>query len=186
MTDGKSLSHTVRPDGSLPIRPLRPCEAEGLMRLRHQAIRECATHFGTPPEIELGRNAGDYRRQLLNHRRSGQAALLGLWERDRLRGMAGVRSTRSGNTTFGLIYSMYVAPELRGLGRGRALLEASMRHLRTTWRLDTFRMNVEIHNQAALDLYLHCGFEILRTETGAFRIDGRWHDVYLLERRPAE
>jgi len=168
---------------SLVFRILRPADADALRRLRHRAIQECPEHFGTPPDIELGRGTGYYRRQLLAARLRGQSRILGVFQGPNLVGMAGVRHRHTLSKPYGLIYSMYLIPEHRGKGNGRALLEEAQNLLIRLWKVDTFQMNVEIHNLPALSLYESCGFRILRTDSHAFRINGVDFDVHLLEKR---
>ena len=79
--------------------------------------------------------------------------------------------------------SVYVAPEARGRGVGRALLEAliPLSEAAGVW---TLQAGVLAENAASLALHEACGFRRvgLRERMGQ-DASGRWRDVYLLERR---
>jgi ribosomal protein S18 acetylase RimI-like enzyme len=166
-------------------RILHPGDAPALMQLRHQAIRECAHLFGTPPEIELNRTLSYYRRKLVTYRLHGHTRIIGLWQNDSLKGMVGIRSRHQRDLHFGLIFSMYLTPELRGQGMGRKLLDLAQEQLTALWNPKVFRMNVEVNNTSALSLYQSSGFHIIETEPAAFRIHKTAYDVHLLEKTTA-
>jgi|GEM_PF-266959 len=163
------------------LRALLPRDAPAMMALRQRAIRECPWNFGTPPAVEFAKSVGHYRRQLVYDRLHRRSAHLGLWRDRDLVGMAGIRTRLEGGRPFGLIYSMYIDPEWRGRGYGRALLFSARKRVRNLWNLETCRMCVETGNHTALRLYQSCGFDILRHERDAFRIAEVSHDVYHLE-----
>ena len=52
----------------------------------------------------------------------------------------------------------YVAPQARGQGLGRQLVRAAIKHACAIPELATVRLSVAQDNQAALTLYLSCGF----------------------------
>lgn len=166
---------------SILFRHIRPEDAEQLRDLRHRAIQECAHHFGTPPDIELGRGTGYYRRQILEGRRLGSRVILGGWVGDELICMAGIRRRRTVSGPVGLITSMYVAPDWRGRRAGGHLLAQARERIEKLWKVHRFQMNVEVNNETALKLYLRNGFRICSREENAFFIRGRAHSVYLLE-----
>jgi ribosomal protein S18 acetylase RimI-like enzyme len=165
------------------LRFLRPRDALLLMHLRHRAIRESPTAFGTPADVEVHRSAAYYRRQLLSMDWGGHGAWLGLWQEEKLLGVAGLRQKNEQNQTYGLIFSMFVEAEARCSGRGKRLLLAARAHLREQWKLPECRLCVETANTGALRLYERCGFHVLRREPNAFVIDGLPHDVWLLSDR---
>ena len=176
------IDKIVKPDSEWGLRLLSPADATQLRALRHRAIGECAWNFGTPPGIEHARGIGYYRRQLIHTRFQSTTRYLGLWDHPTLIGMAGLRLRRTRGEPFGLIFSMYVLPEYRQLKLGRALLRAAQDHIRREWDVPRLRMQVEVHNQPALKLYQSEGFQILKTETDAFRIGTTDYDVHLLEK----
>jgi phosphinothricin acetyltransferase len=79
--------------------------------------------------------------------------------------------------------SVYVHPDGRGRGVGRALLNAVIASTEAAgiW---TLRAGVFPENAASLALHRKLGFRVIGVteRVGQFR-DGRWRDVVLLERR---
>ncbi|WP_193315577.1 GNAT family N-acetyltransferase [Janthinobacterium aquaticum] len=78
------------------------------------------------------------------------------------------------------IWGVYVAPQARGQGLGRQLMHASIHHACTIPELARLRLAVAHDNQAALSLYLSCGFVL--DETAA---QGDMLQLQLLLPRPA-
>lgn len=78
--------------------------------------------------------------------------------------------------------SVYVAEEFRGLGYGRALLEAliacSEQH--GIW---TLQAGILAENVSSLALHRKCGFREVGRRERIGRLKGVWRDVILLERR---
>ena len=80
--------------------------------------------------------------------------------------------------------SVYVAARARGQGAGRALMTALIEasELAGLW---TLQGGVFPENRASLTLLGSCGFRIVGRRERLGRLDGRWRDVLLLERRSA-
>ncbi len=80
--------------------------------------------------------------------------------------------------------SIYVDPETRNRGVGRALLghlvaEADRAGI---W---TLQAGIFPQNGASLALHLNCGFRLVGVRERIGRVGGTWRDVALLERRSA-
>jgi L-amino acid N-acyltransferase YncA len=78
--------------------------------------------------------------------------------------------------------SVYVAPEARGRGVGRLLLEcaiASSEH-GGIW---TLQAGVMAENTASLALHERAGFRVVGRRERIGVLNGKWRDVVLLERR---
>ncbi|MFC0504288.1 GNAT family N-acetyltransferase [Micromonospora costi] len=79
-------------------------------------------------------------------------------------------------------HSVYVHPDARGRGVGRALLDAlitSTEHA-GIW---TIQSGVFPENVASLALHATCGFRVVGTRQRIGRHHGVWRDVTLIERR---
>ncbi len=76
----------------------------------------------------------------------------------------------------GGIFGMYVTPEARGRGVGRALLEKIFAGARQLEGLEQLHLSVTEQNAAAKALYLSCGFEVYATEPRALKISSRYLD----------
>jgi L-amino acid N-acyltransferase YncA len=78
--------------------------------------------------------------------------------------------------------SIYVAANARGLGVGFGLLTALI-DLSESQNIWTLQAGIFPENAASLDLFKKSGFRILGRRERLGRMDGRWRDVVLLERR---
>jgi L-amino acid N-acyltransferase YncA len=78
--------------------------------------------------------------------------------------------------------SIYVAPEARGRGVGRALLAAVVASADRggIWTIQT---GIFPENQASVRLHQACGFRVVGVRERLGQLHGRWRDVLLLERR---
>ena len=78
--------------------------------------------------------------------------------------------------------SIYVYPDARGLGVGRALLNALIDSTEKAgiW---TIQSGVFPENTASLALHSRCGFRTIGTRERVGRHHGVWRDVILIERR---
>ncbi|GAB3668130.1 GNAT family N-acetyltransferase [Actinocorallia lasiicapitis] len=79
-------------------------------------------------------------------------------------------------------HSVYVAAEARGLGVGRALLDALIASTEAAG-LWTIQSGVFPENTASLALHHATGFRTIGTRERVARHHGHWRDVLLLERR---
>jgi L-amino acid N-acyltransferase YncA len=78
--------------------------------------------------------------------------------------------------------SVYVARTARGLGIGRALLEALVAGAEEAgiWTIQT---SVFPENRASLALHERCGFRVVGSRERIAKRDGIWRDTVFLERR---
>jgi L-amino acid N-acyltransferase YncA len=78
--------------------------------------------------------------------------------------------------------SIYVARGARGLGIGRALLEALVAGADAAgiWTIQT---SIFPENHASLALHERCGFRVVGTRERIAKRDGIWRDTVFLERR---
>jgi L-amino acid N-acyltransferase YncA len=78
--------------------------------------------------------------------------------------------------------SIYVAPAAQGRGVGRQLLAALVASAEQggIWTVQT---GIFPENRASVRLHQACGFRLVGVRERLGRLDGRWRDVLLLERR---
>jgi L-amino acid N-acyltransferase YncA len=78
--------------------------------------------------------------------------------------------------------SVYVARSARGLGIGRALLEALIAESEAAgiWMIQT---SIFPENRVSLALHERCGFRVVGTRERIAKRDGVWRDTVFLERR---
>lgn len=167
----------------MSILPLSPRHAADMRRIRHAALLEAPTAFGTDPDWELSKTTAYYHRFLLRIQARRREEILGLWFEDALIGMNGLGQRVQDRHTYALIYSMFILPEFRNQGYGTDLLHHSCHHAAKAWKVDACRITVETGNQAARRLYESRGFEYLFREKKAFSLQGIDYDVDHLEKR---
>ncbi len=80
--------------------------------------------------------------------------------------------------------SVYVSAAARGIGVGRKLLETLVEESEAKgfW---TLQAGIFPENEASLALHSTCGFRLVGRRERLGKMDGRWRDVMLLERRSA-
>jgi len=80
----------------------------------------------------------------------------------------------------GRILSMYVQPESRGLGLGKALLQEVITQANHLSGLEQLHLMVVTTNDAARSLYRSMGFEVYGTVLQAFKEDEQYWDEELM------
>lgn len=78
--------------------------------------------------------------------------------------------------------SIYIAASARGMGVGKSLLEALINDSEQAgiW---TLQAGIFRDNKASLALHSNCGFRVIGHQERKGRLNGVWHDVFLMERR---
>lgn len=154
------------------IRPMRPADWEGVRRIYREGI---ATGHATFETEVPGRDAWDAEHMEacrlvaeLDGSVVGWAALCPVSGRCVYAGVAEV--------------SVYVAREARGRGVGGALLERLVRSSEEEgiW---TLQAGIFPENEASVALHRSRGFRVVGTREKLGRLEGRWRDVLLMERR---
>ena len=74
------------------------------------------------------------------------------------------------------IVGVYVAPEARGQGIGRALVSAAMERARAWEGVTQLHLSVAVPNDAARQLYLSLGFRVYGLEPRAIKLPDRYVD----------
>lgn len=138
------------------VRRIRADEWEALRDLRLRGLRDSPTAFGSTFEEEKQR-ADDQWRERARASAAGDAQALFVVAVDgALRGMArGVPDERQRELCH--LYGMFVAPDVRGRGHGRALVEAVCAWARSRGSRRVV-LNVTETNAEAIRLHEGCGF----------------------------
>jgi L-amino acid N-acyltransferase YncA len=109
--------------------------------------------------------------------------LVALGEGDRVAGWAALSPVSARQVYAGVAeVSVYVGAEFRGRGIGRALLEALVRESESEgiW---TLQASIFPENVASVALHKSCGFREVGRRERVGKLEGRWRDTILLERR---
>ena len=101
-------------------------------------------------------------------------------EEDQLIGMVTLRwEQREKSIHKAAIYAMFVSPQYRGKGTGRALMDTAIQRARDIGVRQVI-LAVNNSNKAAVHLYEACGFERFGLETDSFLVGGKYYDaVYM-------
>lgn len=155
------------------IRQLRPDDAEAYRSLRLSGLAESPEAFGSDFATESVSPVEAFAKTLET------LFVAGAFDGKRLVAVAGFRQLDRQKTRHrGDIWGVYVAPEARGKGVGRLLLEHVLEHARD--RVEQVHLSVTTTNAPAVALYEHLGFKRYGTEPRSLLVNGRYLDEYLM------
>ncbi|MBA2733394.1 MAG: GNAT family N-acetyltransferase [Acidobacteria bacterium] len=158
------------------IRTLEPSDAELFYSFRLRGLMENPEAFGSTFAEESVMPA-EVRRSRF-HCTDENFVLGAFGEEVQLIGVAGFyRETHLKLRHKGFVWGMYVAPESRGAGVGRALLSSLIEHGKSLPGLEQIGLDVVTVNEAARNLYLSQNFQIYALEREAMKQDGGYYDV---------
>lgn len=159
------------------VRHLTEQDGEIVWQLRLQALQDNPEAFGGTYEETIARGFDRYVQWL---QQGKDTFWLGAFE-DKLIGMVGViRETGLKSQHKGYIIGMYVLPDARGKGAGKALLQEAIAHAHTMAGLDQLHLAVVTTNDAARNLYRSLGFEVYGVEPRALKANGQYWDEELM------
>lgn len=161
----------------MEIRELAEDDAEAYWAIRLRALREEPESFGSSYEDSRARPLADVAGQLRNTRATGGFTLAAVEDGALVGLVAFVRAAGTKNQHNADIYAMYVAPEVRGQGYGRALIAETLRRARALGGIEKVALAVVTTNSAARALYQSLGFTTYGVRPQALKLpDGRYLD----------
>jgi RimJ/RimL family protein N-acetyltransferase len=162
------------------IRRLNEVDGAEFRALRLRALRESPEAFGSSYEETAAQPAEYLTRWLRTDPDAPHDFFLGAFDPSMI-GMVGfARESRLKTRHKGSIRSMYVAPEARGKGVGRSLLEQAIAEARRQPDLEQIALLVVSTNPGARRLYASCGFTVYGIEPHALKVGGRYFDEDLM------
>lgn len=158
------------------VRRLELSEAELFNAFRLRGLSESPEAFGSTYEEEAARTPEEVRAHFPHE---DENFVLGAFDAGgRLVGVAGLYRGRHTKIRHkGFVWGMYVTPEARGRGVGRALLAALFEHAAALDGLEQLVLDVVTVNAAARALYLSHGFRSYGLEPRAMKHRGRYYDL---------
>lgn len=157
------------------IRKLTKADVEIYWPMRLRALKEHPDAFGSSYEESCTRSLEDVAAGFADRE---NFFMLGAFDEDgTLIGMVGFRQESALKMKHkGMIFSMYSAPEHRGKGVGRALMQALIERARALPDLEQINLSVVTSNAAAKNLYESLGFETYGVEKRCLLVDGQYLD----------
>ena len=156
---------------------LTEADAEPFWRVRLRALRDHPDLFGMSYEEVRDRPLAEVAADLRTRYTGRDSVILGAFLGSQLVGVAGcfrMEGPKRAHKT--LIWGMYVAPEARGRGTGRALLDAAIARARGWPGVEQVQLAVMTANAPARALYASAGFELFGLERRALRVGDRYVD----------
>lgn len=163
-TPGTARPHDLDPSrasvASGAVRPLTRADWDGWWRLRLRALSDHPDAFAQDLEDAMAEGERSARERFETAGIAGANRIFGAFTGDgALAGVAGITRSDQRKLRHRMeIRSVYVAPEARGTGTGRRLIEACIAHARRTDGVLQVHLGVAAHNRAAMRLYERCGF----------------------------
>jgi len=145
--------------------------------LRLRALKDNPEAFAATYEEAL-RNGKEQFIQRIHPKED--AFYLGAFESDLIGMVYFRRDEGSKNLHKGRVLGMYVQPESRGLGVGKALLQEVITQAQRLSGLEQLHLMVVTTNDAARSLYRSMGFEVYGTILQAFKADEQYWDEELM------
>ena len=167
----------------MEIRALTPPDAAAFQALRLRALRENPEAFGSAYADEVDRTLDDVAARLAADPTVSVVLGAALAPGGPLVGVVGCyRDGGRKRRHVGVVWGMFVTPEARGAGVGRALLTALLAHVRAWPELEQLTLTVVPENAAARALYVRHGFRPAGLEPRALRDEARYYDLELFWR----
>src|SRR5437588_5334741 len=164
--------------GRMLVRKLTEADLDALWMVRLQALRDNPEAFGSTYEETVARGKEVFRPRL---GQGDDVFYLGAFD-DTLIGIVGFyREEGIKNRHKGYVVSMYVLPEKRGRGAGKALMQAMIARAKQIAGLEQLQLAVVTTNRTAYLLYRSLGFEVYGTEPRALKMGGQyWDEDYMV------
>ena len=166
------------------IRRLTPADAPAFQALRLFALREAPSAFGSSFEEESAFSPTTIEGRLALKPDCGP---FGAFEGNKLVGLVALgRESMKKLSHKVMVWGMYVRPEFRSKGIGRALLLEVLALARSVPEIVQVSLRVNAGNAGAIRLYESVGFKAFGREPGSMRINGEFHDEIHMYLRLAE
>jgi GNAT superfamily N-acetyltransferase len=156
------------------VRSLTSKDAAGFQVLRLRSLRESPEAFGSSYDEEVSRPLTTVAERLEAALTPNARVVFGAFADGTLIGAIGcVQESRVKSRHKAVIWGMYVTPEARGHGVGRALLDRVVAEARSWPNVERIVLSAVERANAARALYVSVGFKPYGREVDAFRQGGK-------------
>lgn len=163
---------------SIIIRALNPDDAVAFRALRLQGLREEPIAFLVTPEEEEHRTVTEIAERLAPN---PDTWVLGAFLEERLVGCVGFyREVQQRVRHKGKVWGTYIAPDARGNGYGRRLMEALIGKAGTIKGIEQITLYVVTTNTTARKLYQSLGFVSFGLELHSMKTENGYTDEELM------
>jgi ribosomal protein S18 acetylase RimI-like enzyme len=160
----------------MEVFPLSPSDAAAFRTLRLRALRDHPEAFSSSFEEEEKISVAEIAERI--RKETPENCTFGVFVNDMLAGMVHVaRYTRHKIRHKAHIGGMYVVPEARGRGAGRALLDAAVAHAHRLGGVEELVLAVTVGNESARRLYASVGFVPYAIEPHFIRVGEIYYDI---------
>ena len=153
----------VRPQNHMHVVLLQPSDASQYRELMLEAYDLASDAFTSTVEERAAEPDTFWVKRISNP--SGLSAAFGAFDGTELIGTVALEFSAKPKTRHkALVIGMYTAPDVRGSGVGRALLDAVVAHARAKEGLLSLTLTVTEGNDPAINLYRGAGFQVFGVE----------------------
>ncbi|MEC9373651.1 MAG: GNAT family N-acetyltransferase [Planctomycetota bacterium] len=169
--------HPFVPADPHPVRRLTPDDIHAYIAIRRAMLLNAPWAFGASPEDDLGSNADEMSRALADAAEECILAVDHPTNPDELIAVAGVRrAPKLKSRHRAWIWGVYVHPDHRAKGLGRAVTQAAIEAARNWPEVEVLSLSASINSPAAIALYESLGFQRWGVEPDATRVGGKSYD----------
>lgn len=155
------------------IRLLEPRDAEMYYDLRLEALEDSPHAFVSSYHETKKETPQKYK----HYFQSGDSFTFGAFIDHQLIGVVTlIIETREKIKHRATLVAMYVTPEHRGKGIGKALILEAIQKAKEIETIEQINLSVTVTNEAAYRLYSSLGFETFGVEKRALKVDGEYLD----------
>ncbi|MFF2753756.1 GNAT family N-acetyltransferase [Psychrobacillus sp. NPDC058041] len=159
----------------MEIKLLTPADASSYWELRLEALQLSPEAFASSYEDAIQRiNPIE---QVENNLRTEGNYTFGAFDQNKLIGVITLVQENSLKLKHRAnIFAMYVSPETRGQGAGKALLTEAINKAKTIEGIEKLNLSVVSTNEAAKNLYTQLGFKVFGVEEKAIKLKDKYYD----------
>jgi ribosomal protein S18 acetylase RimI-like enzyme len=147
----------------MQVTRLNPSDVTQYRKLMLEAYELAADAFTTTVEERAAEPESFWVKRIADP--AGLGAAFGAYDGSVLVGTIALEFSRKPKTKHkALVIGMYVSPAARGMGAGRALINAAINHAMTNEEILLLNLTVTEGNETAINLYRSVGFQLVGVE----------------------